>query len=110
MMAQFELAIGGREPATLTIGTDEYHMWTTWGARRGWDARFIRDGRVPLAVHPQGGGRSVEAVAPIHIARRGLLVRDLGLFWCRGVLGHPLSQVLPTSRHAAAGGGAAGEG
>lgn len=109
-MAEFELANGGGEPATLIIDTDESPVWTTWGARRSGDARDIRDGRDPCAVDPTGGGRSVEPVAPIHGARRGVLVRDLGLVWCCDVLGHPLRQVRPTSRHAAAGAGAAGKG
>ena len=91
-MAPFDLATGGRAPATTIIDADEPHVWTTWGSLRGRDALVIRDGRRPLTVDPEQGG-------PIQVVRRG----DLGLFWCRGFLGDPFRQLPPPSRNAAAG-------
>ena len=101
VLAQFNLATGGREPGTTMIDSDEYHLWVSWAALRGRDALFIRDGRYPLAVDPQQGCRSVEAAAPpLAIVRRGIVVRTLGLFWCRGFLGHPVPLLPHASRRA----------
>jgi 4-amino-4-deoxy-L-arabinose transferase-like glycosyltransferase len=90
VLAQFDLATGGSDPATTMIDSDQYHLWISWAALRDRDALFIRDGRYPLAVDPAQGCRSVEPAPPVKIVRRGVVVRTLGLFWCRGFLGHPV--------------------
>jgi len=106
VMAQFDLATRGEEPATTMIASDEYHLWISWVALRGRDALFIRDGRYPLAVDPLLGCRAVEPAPSVRIVRRGIVVRTLGLFWCRGFLGHPVPLLPPTSLAVPRGAGA----
>jgi hypothetical protein len=95
VLAQFDFATGGRYPARTIIGVDEYGIWTRWPELRGEDALFIQDGRYPLDVDLSKGCRGLQAEPAVPIVRRGVLVRSLGLVWCRGFLGHPIAPRAP---------------
>ncbi len=90
ILAQFDFATRGRYPARTITGQDQYSVWTRWSDLAGEDALFIQDGRYPPEVDLHQGCRFVEPEPAIPVVRRGVLVRSLGLVWCRGFLGHPI--------------------
>ena len=90
VIAQFDFATGGRYPVTTVTGRDQYVFWTRWGDLRGRDGLFISDTRYPLKVNLSDGCRVLQTEAPVHIVRRGVVVRDLGLTWCRDFSGRPI--------------------
>jgi len=98
VMAQFDLATGGRFPATTVVGDDQYAFWTRWTALRGEDGLFISDERYPIKVDLHDACRALEPARSIKIVRRGTVVRTLGLTWCRGFAGRPATP-LPLHRH-----------
>ncbi len=89
--AQFDFATGGRYTSTTITGEDQYALWTRWDRLRGRDALFIQDGRYPPEVDLSAGCRSVDAEPPVTVVRRGVIVRRLGLLWCRRFSGHPIA-------------------
>jgi len=95
IMAQFDFNTRGRYVTTTITGKDQYGLWTHWAALRGEDGLFIQDGRYPPEVELNGGCRSIEVGPEVHIIRRGLVVRTLGLLWCRHFSGHPVRPAGP---------------
>jgi len=95
VMAQFDVATGGRYPVATLVGDDQYAFWTRWTALRGEDGLFISDQRYPIKVNLRDSCRAVEPAGSIAIQRRGIVVRTLGLVWCRGFAGRPAAQLLP---------------
>ncbi len=93
ILAQFDYATGGRYAARTITGQDQYDLWTRWADLRGQDALFIRDGRYPPKVDLARGCRAVEPEPAIPITRHGVVVRTLGLVWCREFLGRPIAPV-----------------
>lgn len=96
--AQFDFITGGRYPVTTVNGYDQYSQWTRWADLRDRDGLFISDGRYPPEVEVAGGCRSLEAEPTIPVVRRGVVVRTLGLQWCRGFVGHPFPARPPVRR------------
>jgi 4-amino-4-deoxy-L-arabinose transferase-like glycosyltransferase len=95
VVAQFDFATGGRYPVTTITGRDQYAFWTRWGDLRGRDGLFISDTRYPLKVDLTKGCRALETEPPVHIVRRGVVVRVLGLVWCRDFSGRPIAPRRP---------------
>ncbi len=93
VVAQFDFATLGRYPAATVTGQDQYDVWTRWADLRGQDGLFIRDGRYPPDVDLNEGCRSLDVEPAISIVRRGVVVRTLGLVWCRGFEGHPIPAI-----------------
>jgi len=93
VLAQFDFATLGRYPATTVTGQDQYGMWTRWAALRGQDGLFVQDGRYAPEVDLREGCRSLDTEPAIRIVRRGVVVRTLGLVWCRGFEGHPIPPI-----------------
>jgi 4-amino-4-deoxy-L-arabinose transferase-like glycosyltransferase len=89
VLAQFDFASGGRYPSTLITG-GQYRFWTTWTDLRGRDGLFIQDSRYRPDVDLNEGCRSLDVEPAVHIVRRGVVVRTLGLVWCRGFSGRPI--------------------
>lgn len=104
VIAQFDFATGGRFPVTTITGSDQYDFWTRWGDLRGRDGLFISDTRYPLKVNLSDGCRALQTEAPVHIVRRGVVVRDLGLTWCRDFSGRPIPLRRPPRSAAGSGG------
>jgi len=96
VMAQFDVYTNGRYPTTTITGLDQYGVWASWRALRGWDGLFISDGRYPIQVDLGAGCGSLEPGPVIPVVRRGKVVRTFKLIWCRDFLGHPLP-LLPAS-------------
>ncbi len=90
VLAQFDFATLGRYPSTTITGEDQYDVWTHWADLRGWDGLFIQDGRYPPDVDLNEGCRSLEVEPAVTIVRRGVVVRTLGLVWCRSFTGRPI--------------------
>ncbi len=93
VMAQFDLYAGGRIPTTTITDRDQYGIWASWPALRGWDGLFVEDGRYPIQVDLGAGCGAVEPARTIPVVRHGVVVRTLDLVWCRGFLGRPLPAV-----------------
>lgn len=91
LVAQFDFATGGRYPVTTITGIDQYAFWTRWGDLRGRDGLFIVDDRYLYDVDLTEGCRTVQPEAPVPIVRRGVVVRELGLVWCRDFSGRPIA-------------------
>jgi 4-amino-4-deoxy-L-arabinose transferase-like glycosyltransferase len=89
VMAQFDFSTGGRYPATTITGTDQYALWTRWADLRGRDGLFISDERYPPTVDVSAACRAIDREPNVSILRRGVVVRTLGIAWCRGFSGRP---------------------
>lgn len=96
VVAQFDYATEGRYSVTTLTGTDQYVFWTRWEDLRGRDGLFIRDERYPLKISLAEGCGALDTEPPVRVIRRGVVVRTLGLVWCRHFSGRPIPPRRPS--------------
>jgi 4-amino-4-deoxy-L-arabinose transferase-like glycosyltransferase len=94
IMAQFDFAAGGRYRSATLPGEDQYALWAGWPALVGRDGLYITDMQFRPEIDLSEACRRIDPVPPIHVERRGVVVKRLGVFWCRGFLGSPVTPRL----------------
>jgi len=95
-IAQFNFSSDGQVTATTLRQGDQYREWLPLSNLRGWDALFIKDKRYGYDVDLTEGCGNIEAARGIRLVRRGIVVRNLDLVWCRNFSGKPLQVIRPS--------------